>query len=221
MWIPLYREDPWRMYLYVPIGAAISAFSLIMLLTVPIRTRRLRDIAVAGACLALLLPLASRLIIQQNRFVESAHTKARILRQIIEIAPAVAPDTQIVLVTEYDHIEMGERRIKDFIHNDMLNSALHVLYQDHAPELAYGCHSLQYCGEFSGDETIFSSAASGDLLARTLVFALADDYTVELVDDPAAWLGLEPGAAYDVGALYDAEAPLPPRAETMLRAAFR
>jgi len=221
MWIPLYREDPWRMYLYVPIGAAIAVFSLIMLLTAPMRDRRLRDLAVAGACLALLMPTASRLFAQQNRFVESAYTKARILRQIIEIAPAVAPNTQVVLVTEYDHIEMGERDIKDFIHNDMLNSALRVLYQDHAPELAYGCHSLKYCGEFSGDETIFSSRAPGDLLARTLVFALADDYTVELVEDPAAWLKLNGVAPYDADALYDAEAPLPPRAETMLSAALR
>lgn len=221
MWIPLYREDPWRMYLYVPIGAAIAVFSLLMLLTAPMRDRRLRDIAVAGACLALLMPTASRLFVQQHRFVESAYTKARILRQIIEIAPAVAPNTQVVLVTEIDHIEMGERDIKDFINDDMLNSALRVLYQDRAPELAYGCHSLQYCGEFSGDETIFSTAAPGDLLGRTLVFALADDHTVELVEDPAAWLSLGSDAPYDAGALYDADAPLPPRAETMLSAALR
>jgi len=51
--------------------------------------------------------------------------------------------------------------------------------------------------------------------------ALADDYTVDLVEDPAAWLSLNGAAPYDAGALYDAEAPLPPRAETMLSAALR
>ena len=221
MWIPLYREDPWRMYLYVPIGAAIAVFSLIMLLTAPIRDRRLRDFAVACACLALLIPTTSRLFIQQNRFVESAYTKARILRQIIEIAPAVAPNTQVALVAEYDHIEMGERDIDEFIATDMLNSALHVLYQERAPELAYTCHTMQYCGEFDGDETIFSPGAPDDLLARTLVFALADDYSVALVEDPAPWLNLNGAATYDAGALYEASAPIPPRVETMLSAALR
>lgn len=220
MWIPLYRDDPWRMYLFVPIGAAIAVFSLILLLTSPIRARRLRDFVVAAACLLLLIPTVSRLMLQHNRFVESAYAKARILHQITEIAPAIAPGTQIVLVTPFNHIELGERDIGEFIATDMLNSALHVLYQDRAPEVAYTCHTMQYCGEFDGDETIFSPGAPGDLLGRTLVFVFDDDYKVELVEDPGALLGLDAAAPYDAGALYDADAPLPTRAATMLSAAL-
>lgn len=220
MWIPLYREDPWRMYLFVPIGAAIAVFSLILLLASPIRDNRLRNTAVAGLCLALLLPTVSRLMLQHNRFVDSAYAKARILHQIIEIAPAIAPGTQVVLLTAYNHIELGERDIKEFIADDMLNSALHVLYQDRAPEVAYTCHTMQYCGEFNGDETIFSPGAPGDLLGRTLVFALDSDYSVELVEDPGVLLGLDVAAPYDASALYEAAAPHPPRAATMLSAAL-
>lgn len=221
MWVPFYREDSWRMYVYVPIGAAIAVISLLLLLTAPIRDKRLRDIAVAGACVALLIPTASRLFLQHNGFVESAYTKARILYQILEIAPAIAPGAQLALVTELDHIELGERGLRELIATDMLNSALHVLYQERTPEFAYVCHTLKYCGEFSGDETIFSSTAPADLLGRTLVFALNDDYTVELVEDPAAFLGLDWDAPYEASALYDADAPLPSRATTMLAAALQ
>ena len=221
MWIPLYRNDPWRMYLYVPIGAAIAVFSLILLIASPLRDKLRRDIVVAGACLMLMIPTISRLFTQHSSFIESANTKARILYQVVEIAPAFAPNAQVAMVTAPDHIELGERGIREFISDDMLNSALHVLYQDDAPEYAYFCHTLKYCGEFSGGETIFSSAAPADLLGRTVVFVLHDDYTVELVEDPAAFLGLDLEATYDASVLYDADAALPPRAGTMLAAALR
>jgi len=221
MWVPFYREDSWRMYMFVPIGAAIAVFSLILLIASPIRDNLRRNIVVAGACLLLMIPTISRLFTQHSSFVESAYTKARILYQVMEIAPAFAPGAQLAMVTELDHIELGERGIRDFIATDMLNSALHVLYQDNAPEYAYFCHTMKYCGDFSGNETIFSSAAPGDLLGRTLVFVLHDDLTVELIEDPAATLGLAPEATYDASALYNVDAPLPPRASTMLAAALR
>ncbi len=221
MWVQFYREDSWRMYVYVPIGASISLFSLILLLTAPIRDRRRRDMAVAAACLLLLIPAASRLFAQQHGFVESAYTKARILYRTIEIAPAIAPGAQLAMLTELNHIELGERGIGELIATDMLNSALHVLYQERAPEVAYVCHTMRFCGEFDGKETIFSPSASDDLLGRTLVFLLNDDYTVELLEDPAALLGLDWAADYEASALYDADAPLPPRATTMLGTALQ
>ena len=219
MWLPLYRYGSWRIYFYVPIGGAVAMFSLLLLITSPIREKLRRNVIVAGLCLLLLIPAASRLFIQHDNLVESANTKARILYQIVDIAPAIAPGAQVALVTALDHMELAERGISEFIATDMLNSALRVIYQDQAPEVAYACHSLQFCGEFSGGETIFSSTAPDDLLGRTLVFALHDDYSVELVDDPAEYLALDREAAYDASKLYDAGAPLPPRARAMLSAA--
>ena len=58
-------------------------------------------------------------------------------------------------------------------------------------------------------------------LKRTLVFRLNDDLSVDLIEDPAAFLGLDIDIPYDASQLYDADAPLPPRATTMLGAALR
>ena len=221
MWVPLYRNDPWRMYLLVPIGAAISAFSLVLLLASPIRDAVRHKGTVAAICMLLTAPAVSRLFLQHNGFVDSAESKARILYQVLEIVPELERNTQLVIVTEFDNAELRERGIQELLRNDMLNSAMHALYQEGAPEYAYFCHSLNQCGDFSGDETIFSSEAPADLLQRTLVFLLNDDHTVELVEDPAMVLGLDVDAPYEASRLYDAEAPLPPRAGTMLAAAAR
>ena len=221
MWVPYYREDAWRIYMFVPIGAAIAVFSMILLFASAVRDNPPRQILVVCLCLLLLVPAASRLFSQHNRFRESAYSKARILHQVMDIAPAFAPGAQLAMVTEFGRTALGERGIREFIANDMLNSALHVLYQDQAPEYAYFCHSIRYCGDFSGGETIFSSAAPADLLGTTVVMVLNEDLSVDLVEDPAEILGLELAATYDASKLYDADAPLPPRAATMLAAALR
>jgi len=221
MWLPYYRENAWRIYMFVPMGAAITVFSLILLIASPIRDNLRRQIVVLCLVLLLLVPAASRLFAQHHHFRESAYTKARILHQVMEIAPAFAPNTQLAMVAELDRAELSEQGILEFIATDMLNSALHVLYQEQAPEYAYFCHTLRYCGEFSGGETLFSSAAPADLLGTTLVLVLNDDLSVELIDDPVTVLGLDLEATYDASKLYDADAPLPPRATTMLAAALR
>ncbi len=213
MWLPLYRHDPWRMYLLVPVGAAVSAVSLILLLASPIRAGLRRNAAVLGLCLLLMAPAVSRLFLQHHHFNESARAKAHVLYQVLEIAPKLAPGTQVALVTDMGHAALRARGVFDLLHNDMLNSALYALYQADASEYAYFCHSIDQCGDFSGDETIFDAP---DLLARTLVFALQDDLSVDLIADPAAYLSIDQAPPYELGALYEAEAPLPPRASTML-----
>ena len=167
MWVPYYREDAWRIYMFVPIGASIAVFSLLLLVTSPVRDNPRRQLLVVCLCLLLIVPAASRLFSQHNHFRESAYSKARILHQVMEIAPAFAPSAQLAMITEHDRMALRERGIGEFIATDMLNSALHVLYQDRAPEFAYFCHTLIHCGEFSGDETIFSSTAPADLLGTT------------------------------------------------------
>ena len=221
MWLPFYRGDSWRLYMLAPIGGSIAAFSLILLAVSPIGDNLRRQIIAVGLCLLLLAPAASRLFTQHGGFIESAHSKARILHQLLVIAPNLTSNTQIAMVTEMDNTELRAMGIGEFLNNDMLNSALHALYEGGAPEYAYFCHSISDCGEFSGGETIFSTAAPGELLRRTLVFRLHEDLSVALVEAPAAFLGLESKAPYDASALYNADAPLPPRASTMLAAALR
>lgn len=221
MWVPFYRDDSWRIYMLVPIGGAIAAFSVILLAVSPIGDNLRRNVCVVVVCLLLLAPAGSRLFTQHGRFIESARAKAHILHRMLEIAPDLAPKTQIALITDMDNKELRARGIGAFLNNDMLNSALHVLYQDSAPEYAYFCHSTHICGEFSGGETIFSSAAPEELLRRTLVFRLHEDLSLALVEEPAVILGLEIEALYDASALYNADGPLPPRARTMLAAPLR
>lgn len=215
MWLPLYRNDPWRMYLLVPIGASISAFSLLRLLASPLRDNRRRNVAVVVAFLLIMTPAVARLFIQHHGFDQSARAKAHVLHQVLTIAPRLEANTQLVIVTEMDNAELRARGVFELQNNDMLNSALYVLYQDGGPEVAYFCHPTQ-CGDFSGDETIFDSAAESELLARTLVFVLKADLTIELIDDPAAHLGLDLDVAYQVDSLYDSEAAPPARASAML-----
>lgn len=218
MWIPLYNSDPWRMCLYVPIGAVIAVFAGILLLTIPIRNRGKRDAAIVGLCLLLLLPAFSWLFVQNERLIESANRKANIAREIIKIAPAPKPETQILLVTEMDSVFLHQHDIFALLQRDMLDSALRVLYQSNAPEFAYFCVSINECSYTSSRDTVFSSAKPGELLQRTLVFKLNDDLSVELLPDPAAFLRLEINTPYDAANLFNADAPLPPRLSTMLRA---
>lgn len=221
MWFPLYRNDPWRMYLVVPVGAAVALVSLLMLGAARIRRARYRSYTLIALSLLLLIPAASRLILQLDHFSGSAQAKAQILRQIVTLAPALEAGTQVAIVTDMSHAALHEQGIFELLHNDMVNSALHVLYQDAGPEVAYFCVQGNPCGEFSGDETVFSAAKPGELLARTLVFRLNEDLTVELVEDPAPLLELGIDIPYAASRLYAADAPRPPRLESMLGAAGR
>lgn len=77
------------------------------------------------------------------------------------------------------------------------------------------------CGVFADGEgeTIFSSDFPEVLLQHTLVFKVNADLSVELIEQPAAYLGLDSDLPYDPTLLYDQNAPLPPRAVTMLGSA--
>ncbi len=218
MWIPLYQYNPWRMCLYVPIGAVIAIFSAILLLTKRLPDRGIRNAAVVGVCLLLLLPGISRLFLQLDGFVESANKKAQILHDIVAIAPEPYPETQIALITERDIPFLHSEGIFELLTRDVLHSALYAIYQSKAPDLAYFCILIDQCSDVSDGDTLFTSARPEDLLPRTLVFKLNDDLSLQLVDDPAAFLRRDIDAPYDPSQLYNAEAPLPPRLTTMLRA---
>ena len=217
MWLPLYNHDPWRMCLYVPIGAVTALFAAMLLLTKRIPKRGFRDAAVVGTSLLLLLPAVSRLFLQLEQFAESASNKSNIIHDVIAIAPEPHAETQIVLVTELDHQFLESQDIFDLLNRDMFYSALYALYQSNAPEFAYFCVSINACSYVSDSETLFTSTEPEDLLQRTLVFKLNEDLSVELLEEPAAFLGLEIDIPYDASQLFKADAPLPPRITTMLR----
>ncbi len=218
MWIPLYNNDPWRMCLYVPIGAVIALFSAMLLLTNRLPKPGFRNAAVVAASLLLLLPAVSRLFLQHEQFVESASKKSNIIHNVIALAPKPHANAHIALITELDHQFLESQDIFDLLNRDMLYSALYTLYQSNAPEYAYFCVMLTACSYVDDRETLLTSSQPEDLLARTLVFKLNADLSVELVEDPAAFLNLDIDIPYDASQLYQARAPLPPRINTMLPA---
>ena len=99
MWIDKYHAELWRLYIYVPFGASIAFFGLLLLLTEPIRLARIRKTLVIVASLSLILPATSRLFVQHAYFNDSANAKASILLGIVEQAPHFDSNARLALVT--------------------------------------------------------------------------------------------------------------------------
>ena len=221
MWFPFYNSGDWRIYFYVSIGAAIVILSLVMLLTARLKRQRLRDAVVIALVLLLMLPAISRLFAQHNQLIHSADEKAKILYQILVRAPRPHPGVDYVMMTPMNIETMREQGISELMVAGMFDSAMLVLYQDHAPRASYICVTTADCSNAFNHEMIFDSAAPEDLLKHTLFFELRQDHTVRLIRDPISYLNLDIDVPYDASLLYDANAPLPPRAATMLGAALR
>ena len=221
MWIPFYRGDLWRLYFYVPIGAAIAILGASLVITAPIRRAQYRQIAIIAVFLLLLLPSYSRLFAQHAHFVNSSINKARVLRMVMDLAPEMEPWAQLMIMTDFDHTELKALGIHELIRNDVLTDMFYVIYEGQSVESSYMCLQDRGCGEHSGGPSLFLSRAPATLLQRTLVFKLKEDLSVELIQDPASYLGLDFDAPYDASLLYNADAPLPSRASSMLGAALR
>ena len=221
IWIEQYSDNLWRLYFYVPIAAAMVIFSLIVLLTVPIARPRYRNAAVIILCLVLMFPALSRLFLQHEHFVNSANRKAALMRDILEIAPQVAPDTILILVAEMSIEQLAATDLADYHKFDLVRSILYTLYQPHPPAHAALCLPGPWCS--SPRDRLEPYSASGDFirsnLPNMLLLKVHEDLSVELVEQPAAYFGFDSDLTYDAGRLYNPDAPLPPRAATMLGAA--
>ena len=219
IWSSLYRHDLWRPYLYIPIGASVAVFSAIVLVTAVDPVPGRRRLTVIIICLLFMFPALSRLQAQLSGFVESANRKAAILRDIIEIAPSLAPMTQIQLRTDISYQEMRSLGIGEFLNGGMIDSAMYVLYAGQGPEYTYFCVSNDNCSVYEGEITAMTAAPRDEILQRTLVFQLNRDLAVGLIAEPGPSLGIDTDLPYDASRLFDSDAPLPPRAYTMLAAA--
>ena len=220
MWIPFYYGDLWRLYFYVPLGAAAAVLGALLILSKSIQPSRLRHAAVVAICLALMLPATSRLFAQHQRYVQSANNKARILYNVLEKAPAVAPSAKIIITTDMDLPDLSALGIFEFVHQKMVNIVFYMLYGDSRPLSVSFCQTKIICGLPDGQYSRLDAVVLGDLLPQALVFRLNPDLSVDLIEDPAAYFGLDIDPTYDASGLYDPDAPLPPRALTMLGAAL-
>ncbi len=225
IWIERYRDNLWRLYFYVPIGAAIVIFSLIVLLTRPIAIPRYRNAILIILCLILMFPSLSRLLLQHEHFVNAANIKARVLIQMMEQAPQIDPTVEVILLADMSLEDLKANNIAEFWQS-MLDSAYFVLYQNDGPRFAFmclivsrECHSsdLKWSGSYYLRQDLRQDTSYRDII----LLRLYDDMSVKLLHELPKELGFVGNSDYDPNRLYNPDAPLPPRAATMLGAALR
>ena len=181
MWLERYNSDFWRMYVYVPIGAAIVVLSLLILVTVPISKIRVRKAIMIGLWLLLMLPAYSRLILQHEHYQNSANKKTKILLQMVEQASAFDPEANVIMLTDWGYRELAENHIHELWTN-MLDSAFYVLYQDGHPRSAILCSIEPYCTVGDTPMGKFRLIGAADY-SKIVFFRLHEDLTVELLRD--------------------------------------
>lgn len=217
MWIEKYSSDLRRMYIFVPIGAAIALFALILLIASLIKNFRLRKAAVICFCLLVMFPALARLFGQHALHVNRANNKAKILLQIVEQAPAIDPDAYVILATEMLGTELRDRGVSEFRTN-AFHSALQVVYQDADLRYAFICIIDKRC--FLDEYTSQEFHLHKDLdYSNVVLFRLRDDLSVELLRELPPELGGEVNDSYSPERLIDSSAPIPSRAFTMLSSA--
>ena len=219
MWIPKYSQDLRRLYIYVPIGAAIAVFSLALLVASLVNSTRLRKIVLVSSCLLAMLPGLSRLFAQHAFYVSSANNKAWILLQAVEQAPSIDSRATLVLVTEMNGVELRAKKVSE-LRTGMLNSAIAVLYENKGPNLAFICIIDKRCFKDELGLPAFHLHDGTDF-GNLIIFYLHDDLSVELLRELPPELGGSNNDTYDPERLIDTSAPIPPRALTMLASARR
>ena len=189
MWLEKYNRDPWRMYVYVPVGAAIAVSSLILLLALLFKNLRIRRAFVVGLHLLIVLPALARLHNQQAYYVDSANAKAKILLQIVEQAPAFEPDAQLILMTEMSGSgsELHRKGVGE-LRKNMLDGAAYILYGEARPLAAYLCVLGRPC---SKDDIEIRRGHLEDTtdFSDIVLFRLHDDLSVELLRELPSELG--------------------------------
>lgn len=217
MWIPLYRNDLWRMYFYIPIGATIVVIGLVVLITRFITHEQFRRIVVLVITAILIFPSTTRLLSQHATYVTSANNKAKVISEIIEQAPQVDPSTHIILTTAMTNEQLQQLEIFEFVRRDMLDSVFAVIYRDHPPQYAYFCLIDGTCSTTDAELTLFYPVEQEVNYQNILLFEVYDDLSVKLLDDLPASLGFpEDNQHYNPSLLIHSSTNVPSRANTML-----
>ena len=219
MWFEKYQRELWRMYIYVPIGAAAAVISFLLLILSSIKRFRLRQAIFICLCLLLMFPAVSRLYVQHSYFVNSANAKAKVLLQIVEQAPSLDSKARLMLVTDMAFNDLDAAGIRELWTN-MFDSAVFMLYQEVRPKVAFLCVLGERCSTDDIDVRE-KYLKNGTDYSDFVMFRLYDDLSVELLRQLPPELDDGQNDTYDPEPLIDASAPIPPRALTMLASARR
>ncbi len=219
MWFEKYQRELWRLYIYVPFGAAIVVVSLALLLVSLIKNVRIRQAITICLCLLLMVPATSRLFVQHAHFNDSANAKAKILLQIVEQVPRFKSDARLVLATAMSLDELSELGIAE-MWTHMFDSAIFILYGEDRPMVSSLCILGADCSTDDIDKSLRQLNEDTDY-SDIVIFRLADDLSVELLHELPPELGGANNVSYKPERLIDTTAPIPPRSLTMLASAYR
>ena len=219
MWFEKYQRELWRMYIYVPIGAAAVVISLLLLILSPVKNFRLRQAIFVCICPLLMFPAVSRLFVQQGHFVNSANAKAKILLQIVEQAPYFDAGARLMLVTDMSLDDLHDAGIAE-MYTNMFDSAVFMLYQEVRPKVAFLCVFGERCSTDDIDVRE-KYLKNGTDYSDFVMFRLYDDLSVELLYELPPELNDSRNHTYDPEPLIDTSSPIPPRALIMLASAGR
>ncbi len=219
MWLEKYNSDLRRMYIFVPAGASIAVFGLILMAASVIKHIQLRKAFIISLCLMAMFPALVRLYEQHAYFDRSANNKARILLQIVEQAPAIDANADVIILTEMLGTELRAKGVSE-MRTGMLNSAIAVLYDHEGPNLTFVCIIDKRC--FKDELGLLAFHLRDDTdFSDIVIFRLNEDLSVELLRELPPELGGASNASYKPDRLIDTSAPIPPRALTMLASARR
>ncbi len=219
MWIDKYHTEFWRLYIYVPFGASIALYGLLLLLTEPVILSRIRKTLVIAVSFLLILPATSRLFVQHAYFNDRANAKASILLGIVEQAPRFNSNARLVLATDLSLDGLSETGIAELWTN-MFDSASYLLYGEDRPMFSSLCILGDACSTDDIDKKLLYLAADTDY-SEIVMFRLNDDLSVELLRELPPELGGPSNDSYKPDRLIDTSASIPPRALTMLASARR
>ncbi|MCY4467042.1 MAG: hypothetical protein OXE46_16035 [Chloroflexi bacterium] len=207
-----------NMMTYVPAAAAVAMFCLLLLLTAKLRDRHKRDLLIIAVTTALLLPSMSKLFVAHGALTDRAHAKAKVLYRVLAEAPHLEPNSILMVMTTLSERELAELGLIDLYGGNVFSSAISVLYPESNAPQGFFCYAPFSCAR--GIKGKFKWGAQ-ERWHETVVLELRPDLTVELVDDPGARFHWGKSINYAPLQLIDSDAPLPPRARTMLATAWR
>ena len=206
IWFDFYNSGLWRLYLYVSLPAAIAMFGIVGIITSPIVDSQYRNAAITALCLIAILPGASRLLVQHELFVISAGNKARILQQIVQLAPDIGDQTRVLIFSEMSEEQFRQKQI-DAMESPMVGHALYVVYEGKGAARGSICTSVPDC---------YPLHYRSEFLKDTIVFTLDGDLDLTLITEPSTFIDAYDKVEYDVAGLYSSDVPIPSRAFTML-----
>ncbi len=217
MWLEKYNSDLRRMYIFMPAGASVAVFGLILMAASVIKHIQLRKAFIICLCLMTMFPALVRLYEQHAYFDRSANNKARILLQIVEQAPTIDANADVIILTEMLGTELRAKGVSE-MRTGMLNSAIAVLYDHEGPNLTFVCIIDKRCFKDELGLPPLHLQDNADF-SNLVVFYLHDDLSVELLHELPPELGGANNVSYKPESLIDTTAPIPPRALTMLASA--